>query len=124
MSTTDTNRKHLLALIEGLTTGRLMEVFEAYYADDVVMSENGVDDPARHGKDKNRGYEQYFAANAQWHGVKVGPVIVDGDHSTYQMWMDFTFHGQRVVREQLALQTWKDGKIVREVFYYDPAAKL
>jgi hypothetical protein len=124
MSTTETNRKNLLALIEGITTGRLMECFERYYADDVVMCENGVADANRIGKAANRGYEQYFVDNAQWFGVKVGPVIVDGDHSSYLMWMDFSFQGHRMVREQLALQEWKNGQIVKETFYYDPAAKL
>lgn len=113
------NKARILDLIEGMTTGKLMEKFEQYYADDVIMSENGADDEGRHGKDKNRAYEQYFVDNAEWHGAKVGPVIGDGEHTGYQMWMDLTFAGQRVTREQWALQTWKDGKIVRETFYYN-----
>ncbi|MCA9494262.1 MAG: nuclear transport factor 2 family protein [Myxococcales bacterium] len=118
MSTTETNRRHLVELLEGLSTGRLMEVFEKFYADDVVMMENGEPDPARVGKAGNRTYEQYFADKAEWHGAKMGPVIVDGDHSAYEMWMDFTIDGQRVVRSQVAMQWWKDGQIVKEIFYY------
>ena len=118
MSATQTNRANLAALIEGITTGRLMEVFETYYADDVVMSENGTEDPARVGKDANRGYEQYFVDNSEWFGVKVGPVIADGDHTGYRMWMDLAFQGQRMQRDQWAHQEWKDGKIVKETFYY------
>lgn len=118
MSNTETHRAHLIALIEGITSGRLMEVFERYYADDVVMSENGAEDPARVGKDNNRAYEQYFVDHAEWHGVSVGPVIADGDVTAYQMWMDMTFHGVRSQRDQLAVQTWKDGQIVKETFYY------
>lgn len=112
------NRERLNDLINGLLTGRLMEVFETYYADDVVMNENA--DPAgdRVGKDANRQYEAYFAANAQWHDARVGAVIVDGDHSAYEMYMDLTFMGTRMQRTQVAVQTWRDGKIVREVFYY------
>jgi hypothetical protein len=112
------NRAALTDLIQGLMTGRLMEVFETYYADDVVMSENGEDDPGRYGKEKNRAYEAYFAANAEWHDARLGPVIVDGDHSGYEMYMDLTFMGQRMQRTQFALQTWRDGQIVKEVFYY------
>jgi len=34
------------------------------------------------------------------------------------MWMDVTFGGERAQRTQWSTQTWKDGQIVREVFYY------
>ena len=116
---TETHRASLLNLIEGLTTGRLLEVFEKHYADDVVMSENGLDEQTRKGKDVNREYETYFANNAEWHGVKLGPVVADGHHTAYEMWMDFTINGQRVTRTQWAVQTWNDaGQIARETFYY------
>jgi hypothetical protein len=112
------NKKNLLALIEGLTSGRLMEVFDRYYHNDVVMSENGEDDPKRHGKAANRAYEQFFAENAKWFGARVGPVLGDGEHTAYEMWMDLEFMGNRMQRTQFAVQTWKDGQIIQETFYY------
>lgn len=118
MSTTETNKTHLLALLDAMGSGRLMEAFETYYADDVVMSENGEADPARVGKAANRVYEQAFADNAKWNGAKVGPILADGDNTAYEMWMDFQFGDYHIVRTQLALQTWKDGQIVKETFYY------
>ena len=119
MTTTDRNRKNLMLLLEGLTTGKLLEAFDQVYADDVVMMENAVPDPNRTNKAANRAYEQYFVDNATWHDAKLGPVIVDGDHSCYEMYMDLTFQGTRMQRTQVAMQTWnKDGKICKEVFYY------
>jgi hypothetical protein len=118
MSTTDTNRALVHQLIEGVTSGRLLETFDALYADDVVMSENGAEDPARQGKAANRAYEQYFVEHSAWNGVKVGPVLADGDTTAYEIFMDFTIDGQRVARTQWAVQTWKDGRIAREVFHY------
>lgn len=118
MSTTETNRQHLMGLIEGLTTGKLLEAFDRYYADDVVMSENGATDPNRVGKAANRAYEQFFVENSEWFGVRVGPVLADGDTTAYEMWMDLAFQGQRMQRTQWAVQTWKDGRIVRETFHY------
>ena len=115
---TEQNRKNLMELLDGLGSGRLMEVFDKFYADDVVMMENAEPDPKRIGKAANRAYEQLFVDNAQWHGAKLGPVVVDGDHSAYEMWMDLSFMGQRMQRTQVAMQWWKDGKIVKEVFYY------
>lgn len=113
-------RANLMDLIKGLGEGRLMEVFEKYYADDVVMSENGDPEQTRVGKETNRGYEAYFAANAQWHGASLGPVLVDGNHSAYEMFCDFTINGQRVTHTQIALAEWRDGQIVKETFYYKP----
>lgn len=112
------NKARIQDLIEGLTSGRLLEVFDRYYADDVVMSENGEDDANRYGKAKNRAYEEYFVANSEWFGARIGPVLADGEHTAYEMWMDLAFQGQRFQRTQWAVQTWRDGKIVREVFYY------
>jgi hypothetical protein len=117
---TAANRASLLALVEGITTGKLLDAFDRYYHDDVVMQENAEEDPKRIGKAANRAAEEYFVQNAEFHGVKLGAVIVDGDHSAYEMWMDFSMGGNRITHTQVAVQTWKDGRIVKEVFYYKP----
>ena len=118
MSTTDTNRTAINDLIAHITSGRLMDGFERYYADEVVMSENGTEDAARVGKEANRAYEQYFVDNSKWFGVRVDAVLADGNTTAYQMWMDFEMGGQRMARTQFAVQEWKDGKIVKETFHY------
>ncbi len=118
MTTTETHRAALHDLIDGICTGRLLEVFDKCYADDVVMSENNDPEQTRTGKPTCRAYEEVFVQNATFHGVEVGPVIADGDTTTYRMWMDMSFGEHRVQRDQFAMQTWKDGRIVKEVFYY------
>lgn len=117
-SETERNRQNVARLIEALSTGKILEQFRSLYAEDVVMSENGGEDPNRVGLEKNLAYETFFMQNSEWHGAKVGPVLVDGAHTAYEMWMDVSFQGQRMQRTQVALQTWKNDKIVREVFYY------
>ena len=114
MSTTN----HAQAVIEGILHGKLLETFDAYYADDVVMSENGKDERA--GKAANREYEVKFLGNVQeFHGAKVGRVIVEGDNAAVEWTFDVTFKGgNRMVMQQVALQTWKDGKVIREDFYH------
>lgn len=112
------NRANLQGVIDGILNGRLLEAFDRYYHDDVVMSENGEEDPKRIGKAANRGYEEYFVNNATFHGARVGTVIVDGDNSAYEMWMDIEMGGQRFQRTQFAVQQWKDGRIIKETFYY------
>ncbi len=106
------------AVIDGILTGRILDTFDTYYAEDVVMSENRQDE--RVGKAANREYELKFLANVhEFHGAKVGRVIVDGDHAAVEWTFDITFKdGNRVTMQQVAVQTWKDGKIVREDFYH------
>ena len=106
------------AVIDGILAGKLLETFDAYYADDVVMSENRKDE--RVGKAANREYEEKFIGNVQeFHGAKVGRVLIDGDNSAVEWTFDVTFKGgNRVVMNQVAVQTWKDGKVIREDFYH------
>ncbi|TVQ94209.1 MAG: hypothetical protein EA397_02585 [Deltaproteobacteria bacterium] len=113
------NKERVLDLIDGITSGKLLEKFEQYYAENVVMSENKDPEQTREGKVANREYETWFVNNSTWHGVEVGPVLADGDHTAYEMTMDATVGGQRIQRTQWAVQQWKDGQIVRETFYYN-----
>ncbi len=110
-------RENVQAVIDGILAGKILETFDRYYADDVVMSENGVDERA--GKAVNRGYEEQFVNNAQVHRAEVGAVIVDGDQSAVEWTFEFTMKGgPRVTMKQAAVQTWKNGKVIRETFYH------
>ena len=106
------------SVIDGILAGKILETFDAYYANDVVMSENQTEE--RVGKAVNREYEIQFLDNIQeFHGAKVGRVIVDGDHAAVEWSFDITFKdGNRVNMQQVTVQTWKDGKIIREDFYH------
>ncbi len=113
-------RDHVQAVIDGTLRGEIVETFQRYYADDVVMSENGTED--RVGKAVNLEYEKQFVANVEFHGAKVGRVAIDGDHAAVEWEFDMTPKGgQRLTQRQVAFQTWKDGQVVREVFYYKPS---
>lgn len=110
-------RKDVQAVIDGVLAGKILETFERYYADDVVMSENGTEDT--HGKAANRAREEAFVANVTVHGASVGAVIVDGDKAAVEWTMDATPKGgARMTMRQVAVQWWRDGKVVREVFYH------
>jgi ketosteroid isomerase-like protein len=106
------------AVIDGILAGKILETFDAYYSSDVVMSENRTEE--RVGKSVNREYEIQFLDNVQeFHGAQVGRVIVDGDHAAVEWSFDITFKdGNRVKMQQVAVQTWKDGRIIREDFYH------
>lgn len=105
------------SVIDGILKGEILETFERFYADDVVMSENGLDERA--GKDANRAYEKAFVEGVTFHGAEVGEVIVDGDRAAIEWTLDFTPEGgERLVQKQVAVQRWRDGKVVRETFYH------
>jgi ketosteroid isomerase-like protein len=105
------------ALNQGILSGRILETFETYYADDIVMCENGGDE--RVGKTANRAYEEAFVANVEFHGAEVKSVLVDGNRSAVEWVFDLTPKGgSRIQQRQVAMQTWKDGRIVREDFYF------
>jgi len=108
-------------LNELVLTGRALEGFEKFYADDVVMQENS--DEPRAGKDANRkAEEEFFASIAEWHDGRCVASAVNGDVSFSEWVMEVTFkNGYRYKVEQVAVRRWKDGKIVHERFFYNKA---
>lgn len=112
-------RDDVQAVIDGTKAGRILETFERYYADDVVMSENGVD--PRVGKATNRAYEEAFVNGVDFHDAQVGRVIIDEDaqQAAVEWTLEFTAKGgSRRIQRQVAVQTWRDGQVVQETFYY------
>jgi len=73
-------RENVLAVIDGIQDGKVLETFDKYYSDDVIMSENGAD--PRVGKAVNRAYEQAFVDNVEFHGARVGQVVSSARSST------------------------------------------
>lgn len=105
-------------LNQKVLTGKALEAFDQYYADDVVMQENS--DAPFVGKELNRKREiEFFDSVAEWHGAKVEESAVNGDTTFGQWWMDVTLKsGYRYAVTQVAVRKWKDGKIVHERFFY------
>ncbi|MEJ0001842.1 MAG: nuclear transport factor 2 family protein [bacterium] len=99
-------------LAKMVSEGKILEAFEKYYAEDVVMQEN--EDAPRVGKETNRGYEKAFVEGiTEFHDGKVLGVAVGEDYSTIESSMDVTHKDYgRIARSQVAVQHWKDGKVV------------
>lgn len=100
--------------------GQALEAFEKFYADDVVMQEN-LDDP-RKGKHLCREYEKQFFGNiAEFQKGELHSSAVDGERSFSEWTFAARFKdGSSMDNTQVAVRTWKDGKIVHERFYYQP----
>ena len=102
--------------------GKIMEAFEKFYDGNVVMQENSEE--PRIGKDINREFEKQFLSNIQeFHSAKLVKSSFSDDGTTaMNYWeMDVTFKdGKRRKSVQVAVQEWKDGKIISERFFYNP----
>jgi hypothetical protein len=115
MQTIKEKINHLNQLI---LEGKALEGFELYYDDEVVMQEN--ENPATIGKEVNRQREIDFFGNiTEFRGAKALDVAV-GENISYVKWhYDYT-HKDWGARKytQVSVQHWKDGRIVKEQFFY------
>ena len=104
-------------------SGQLLEAFEQYYHNDVVMIE--ADGNRREGKDTNREYEKNFLAMVkEWHGGGINAITSNEDENVtmVESWLDITFQdGNRRKMEQIARQKWQGDQIIEERFYYNAA---
>jgi ketosteroid isomerase-like protein len=112
------NKANVEELNKMVLSGKAMDAFERFYAEDVVMQEN--DQPPTIGKAANRKREiEAMSGIAEFRSAKVLSVAAAGD-KTFVEWHNDFKHKQYGDRKfhQVAVQTWKDGKIVHERFYY------
>jgi hypothetical protein len=98
--------------------GRALEAFEKYYHDDVIMQEN--ENSPTIGKEVNRQREkEFFAAITEFRSARPVKVTVGEGISMVQWLYDYT-HKDWGVRNysQVSVQEWKEGKIIKEQFFY------
>src|SRR5918999_284155 len=69
-----------------------------------------------------RGKHEWWDANNEVHSAEVSGPFLGEDQFAVKFTWDATFKptGQRSTMREMALYTVKDGKIVREEFYYNP----
>jgi ketosteroid isomerase-like protein len=109
-------------LIATVERHALVEAIDEFYADNVVMQENGH--PPTVGKAANRERERGFLASvARFHEVRALSALVHGDRAVIHWIFDYTgTDGGRYRLDQLAWQRWEGDRVVEERFFYDSAA--
>ncbi len=101
--------------------GQMMEAFEKFYAENVVMVEpmSGTTE----GKDANRKREeQWMEMVAEVHGGGVTGITSNESEgiTMTESWMEATFKdGNRSKMEEVSVKKWEGDQIVHERFYYN-----
>ncbi len=110
-------------LVSFCKAGNFTDAINAHYSPDIVSVESmGNETMPREmrGIDAIRGKNQWWAENHVVHSSVVdGPFVGDDKFAVYYN-LDVTFKptGKRNAMEEMALYEVKDGKIVREQFFY------
>lgn len=115
------DRNVVTAFVQLVVGGKYVEAISQYYHADATSQENGAE--------PRRGREALLANEAavlKMLKIRTHPsptVLVDGDHVAINWTFDMTDPAGVVRRmEEIALQEWDGEKILRERFFYDPAA--
>ena len=121
MSTTEIAHR----LVELCRTGQFEAVYDQLFAEDAENIEMPGNDTGPLGN--ARGLAAMRAKGAAWsagvetiHSMNVGEPIVAGNWFALTMALDITMKGaSRMQMEEICLYQVKNGKIVREQFFYD-----
>jgi len=107
----------LVSLVE---QGRMIEAIEKYYDEDVAMQEN-LGAPIV-GLATNLERERAFYGSLRALQFKAASVLVEGNRAVINWVFDFTAaDGKQFHMDQIAVQTWRNGKLIHERFIYDTA---
>jgi ketosteroid isomerase-like protein len=114
---------HVRDLIAMVAEGKFVEAIERFYAEDATMQEN--QGAVRSGLQTLLENERnVLRAVPDIRLETVGSYVVDGDRAAINWIFRYTDpRGRQIRLNELAYQEWRDGKIVRERFYYDPAQR-
>ena len=113
-------------LVEYCRTGNFSRCYEELYDQNAIVSQ----EPAGAMWEVATGMEELQAKGKKWgdmveemHGASVSDPIVAGNYFTCRMVNDVTFKGiGREKMDELCVYEVKNGKIVKEQFFYDVQA--
>jgi ketosteroid isomerase-like protein len=111
-------KPQVLDLIELVQNGKMLEAISKYYADDVAMQENTAAPTV--GFAENFARESAFYGSLKSMSFRLVSVLIEGDRAALNWIFDYTTgDGQQYRMDEIAIQTWRNGKIVHERYVYD-----
>lgn len=112
-------------LYDMMDEGHVMEAFDRYYHDDVVVIEANGD--RREGKDAQRAaLQEWMSAVEVMHGGETTFVTSNEAEAVtmVQSMTDVTMDGQRMQMREVAVQQWEGDQIIQEEFFYFVPAEM
>jgi predicted RNA-binding protein len=105
-----------------VNTGKLLDAFEKFYAEDVVMVEATGDKII--GKEAARKHENEFLGKIEaFHGAGILKITSNESEATTmsEVWMELTFKGMDapIRMEQVTVKQWEGDQVKHERFYYN-----
>ncbi len=114
------SRARLDEFIAVVVSGDHAGAIERYYTEDASMQENTA--PPRRGRDVLVAHERAALARMSHVSSKCVSSIVEGNRVAIHWIFELTDKAGKVYRfDEIALQEWREDKIFRERFFYDPA---
>jgi ketosteroid isomerase-like protein len=114
-------KPQVLDLISLVENGQMLEAMTRYYAETVAMQEN-ISPPVV-------GFTENYAREAAFYGslkalkFTLISVVVEGDRAAINWVFDYTTgDGTQYRMDEIAIQTWRNGKIVHERYVYDTSS--
>ena len=103
--------------------GKFVEAINTLYSPDIVSVEAGA--PPGQSREVTGlaavlGKADWWQSNHEVHGLSIEGPLATGHHFTVRFTLDVTFKptGRRHTMDELAIYQVKDGKIIREEFFY------
>jgi len=114
-------KPQVLDLIRLVENGQMLEAITKYYGENVAMQENTS--PPSVGFAENYARESAFYGSLRSAKFTLVSVVVEGDRAAINWVFDYTTpDGQSYRMDEIAIQTWRDGKVVHERYVYDTAS--
>lgn len=111
-------------LISMAHNGKILEAIDKYSDDNIVTQEGVTGKPSEGGKKKLLENYKIFLDNMTEVNTYKGKLVSVGENVSAIEWeLDFknNLPSWEVIKlTEIAVQEWKDGKITRETFFYNP----
>ena len=114
-------KPQVLGLIDLVEQGRMLEAMTRYYGEHIAMQENTARPTV--------GFAENYARESAFYGSLTAlkftlvSVLVEGNRAVINWVFDYTMaDGKQYRMDEIAVQTWENGKIVHERYIYDTAS--
>ena len=108
-----------------LSSGKIMEALDEFYANDTIMAENN--EVGTKGLAENKKREEQLLAGMEWQEARLVNVTVNEDTKTSMSEWYYVYTNKADNRTyaytQVSIQKWENDKIKEERYIYNPQVK-